>query len=156
MQKLVIASNIGGSNETIIDKKSGFLFDAGNSEDLLEKLTLVLDLDLETGIKIKEEARNNVIKKFDVEKMCFSTYSEYKKVNKLMLNITLPDGNKLNFEKQVTGLEIAEKISKSLSKNALLISVDDKLKDLNTIIDKDCSVKKYLPKDKEGLETIST
>ena len=80
MQKLVIASNIGGSNETIIDKKSGFLFDAGNSEDLLEKLTLVLDLDLETGIKIKEEARNNVIKKFDVEKMCFSTYSEYKKL----------------------------------------------------------------------------
>ena len=28
----------------------------------------------------KEEARNNVIKKFDVEKMCFSTYSEYKKL----------------------------------------------------------------------------
>ena len=26
-----------------------------------------------------------------------------------MLNITLPDGNKLNFEKKVTGLEIAEK-----------------------------------------------
>ena len=143
-------------NETIVDEKTGFLFDAGNAEDLLEKLTLVLDMDLETLLKVKEEARNNVIKKFNVEKMCFSTYSEYKKVNKLMLNITLPDGNKLNFEKQVTGLEIAEKISKSLSKNALLISVDDKLKDLNTIIDKDCSVKKYLPKDKEGLETIST
>ncbi len=30
--------------------------------------------------KIKKEARNNVIKKFDVEKMCFSTYSEYKKL----------------------------------------------------------------------------
>ena len=71
-----------------------------------------------------------------------------------MLNITLPDGNKLNFEKKVTGLEIAEKISKSLSKNALLISVDDKLKDLNTIIDKDCSVKIFTSKDKEGLETI--
>ena len=71
-----------------------------------------------------------------------------------MLNITLPDGNKLNFEKKVTGLEIAEKISKSLSKNALLISVDDKLKDLNTIIDKDCTVKIFTSKDKEGLETI--
>ena len=43
-----------------------------------------------------------------------------------MLNITLPDGNKLNFEKKVTGLEVAEKISKSLSKNALLISIDGK------------------------------
>ena len=71
-----------------------------------------------------------------------------------MLNITLPDGNKLNFEKKVTGLEIAEKISKSLSKHALLISIDGKLKDLNTIIDKDCSVKIFTSKDKEGLETI--
>ena len=71
-----------------------------------------------------------------------------------MLNITLPDGNKLNFEKKVTGLEVAEKISKSLSKNALLISIDGKLKDLNTIIDKDCSVKIFTSKDKEGLETI--
>jgi len=80
MEKFVIASNIGGSNETIVDKKSGFLFKAGNPHDLLEKLTLVLDLDSETASKIKEEARNNVIKKFDVEKMCFSTYSEYKKL----------------------------------------------------------------------------
>ena len=54
-----------------------------------------------------------------------------------MLNITLPDGNKLNFEKKITGLEVAEKISKSLSKSALLISIDGKLKDLNTVIDKD-------------------
>ena len=71
-----------------------------------------------------------------------------------MLNITLPDGNKLNFEKKVTGLEVAEKISKSLSKNALLISIDGKLKDLNTVIDKDCSIKIFTSKDKEGLETI--
>ncbi len=71
-----------------------------------------------------------------------------------MLNITLPDGNKLNFEKKVTGLEVAEKISKSLLKNALLISIDGKLKDLNTIIERDCSVKIFTSKDKEGLETI--
>ncbi len=71
-----------------------------------------------------------------------------------MLNITLPDGNKISFKKKVTGLEVAEKISKSLSKNALLISVDGKLKDLNTIIDRDCSIKIFTSKDKEGLETI--
>ena len=80
MEKIVLASNIGGSNETIVNKKSGFLFEAGNSEDLLQKLIFVLDLDSETASKIKEEARNNVIRKFDVEKMCFSTYSEYKKL----------------------------------------------------------------------------
>ena len=80
MEKIVIASNIGGSNETIVDKKSGYLFEAGNSEDLFEKLTFVVDLDFETASKIKEAGRNNVIRKFDVEKMCFSTYSEYKKL----------------------------------------------------------------------------
>ena len=52
-----------------------------------------------------------------------------------MPNIKLPDGNNLNFKSKVTGLQIAEKISKSLSKIALVISVDGKLKDLNYEID---------------------
>ena len=32
-----------------------------------------------------------------------------------MPNITLPDGKKLNFDKSISGFEVAEKISKSLS-----------------------------------------
>jgi len=68
--------------------------------------------------------------------------------------ITLPDGNNIEFTKEVTGLQVAEKISKSLSKQATIISVDDELKDLNYIIDKDCSVKIFTSKDIEGLETI--
>ena len=48
-----------------------------------------------------------------------------------MPNITLPDGNKLKFSKSITGFEIAEKISKSLSKQALIVSVNGKLKDLD-------------------------
>ena len=71
-----------------------------------------------------------------------------------MPNITLPDGNSLSFSKKVTGLEIAEKISKSLAKQALIISVDGEQKDLDYIIEKDCSVKIHTSKDKEGLETI--
>jgi threonyl-tRNA synthetase len=68
--------------------------------------------------------------------------------------ITLPDGNNLNFPNNVTGLEIAEKISKSLAKQAMIIGVDGVLKDLDFLIDKDCSVKIYTSKNKEGLETI--
>jgi threonyl-tRNA synthetase len=68
--------------------------------------------------------------------------------------ITLQDGKNINFPKKVTGLEVAEKISKSLSKEASVISVDGKLKDLNYEIDEDCSVKIFTSKDKEGLETI--
>ena len=71
-----------------------------------------------------------------------------------MLNITLPDGKKLGFKNKVTGFEIAEKISKSLAKEALIISVDGELKDLSFSIQKDSSVKVITHKDKEGLEVI--
>ena len=68
--------------------------------------------------------------------------------------ITLPDGNTIEFPNKVTGLEVAEKISKSLSKKATIISVNEELKDLSFVIDEDCSVKIFTSKDKEGLETI--
>ena len=58
-----------------------------------------------------------------------------------MLNITLPDGKKLTFEKKVSGIKIAEKISKSLAKEALVMEVDGILKDLSFEIDNDCTVK---------------
>ena len=68
--------------------------------------------------------------------------------------ITLPDGNTIEFPNKVTGLKVAEKISKSLSKQATIISVNEELKDLSFVIDEDCSVKIFTSKDKEGLETI--
>ena len=71
-----------------------------------------------------------------------------------MPNITLPDGKKITFNNNVTGLEVAEKISKSLSKQALIMSVDGELKDLNFSIQKDSSVKIITYKDKEGLDVI--
>jgi len=71
-----------------------------------------------------------------------------------MPNITLPDGKKFDFTKSITGLKIAEKISRSLMKEALVISVDGELKDLEHEITKDSKVKIFTSKDKEGLETI--
>ena len=80
MEKLIIASNIGGSNETIIDEKSGFLFESGSSNSLSKKILKVITMD-ETSLKLLgQQGRKNVIKKFNVEKMCFSTYSEYKRL----------------------------------------------------------------------------
>ena len=71
-----------------------------------------------------------------------------------MPTIILPDGNNLEFPKKVTGLEVAEKISKSLAKQAMVISVDGELKDLDFVIEKNCSVKIFTSKNEEGLETI--
>ncbi len=80
MEKLIIASDIGGSNETIINEKTGFLFKSGDANSLSEKIIQVITMD-EPSIKlIGKEGRKNVIKKFNVEKMCFSTYSEYKRL----------------------------------------------------------------------------
>ena len=80
MEKLIIASNIGGSNETIIDEKTGYLFENGNAKSLSQKILKAITLD-ETSLKtIGIEGRKNIIQKFNVEKMCFSTYSEYKRI----------------------------------------------------------------------------
>ena len=80
MEKLIIASNIGGSNETINDEKTGFLFKSGDAESLSKKIIRGLTMD-ETSINlIGKKGRDNIIKKFNVEKMCFSTYSEYKRL----------------------------------------------------------------------------
>tara|TARA_B110001452_G_scaffold204279_1_gene174255 strand:+ start:54 stop:1208 length:1155 start_codon:yes stop_codon:yes gene_type:complete len=80
MQKLIIASNIGGSKETIIDEKTGYLFDPINPKSLSEKILKALNLDYDTLKTIGDEGRKNIISKFNVEKMCFSTYSEYRKL----------------------------------------------------------------------------
>ena len=80
MEKPIIASNIGGSNETIIDNKTGILFESGKAESLSKKIIEVLQLDESTLKSMGNEGRKNVIKKFNIEKMCFSTYSEYKKL----------------------------------------------------------------------------
>ena len=80
MEKLIIASNIGGSNETIINEKTGFLFESGNAHSLSKKIIKAITMD-ETSLKLLgKEGRKNIIKKFNVEKMCFSTYSEYKRL----------------------------------------------------------------------------
>ena len=80
MQKPILASNIGGSKETIIDNKTGILFQSGNSDEMSKKIIELLNLDESTLNQMGIEGRKNVINKFNVEKMCFSTYSEYKKL----------------------------------------------------------------------------
>jgi len=82
MRKPILASNHGGSKETIIDGKSGFLFDNNNPESLAENLNKLIEMDKDKLQSIGNEGRKNVLKKFDVEKMCYSTFLEYKKLIK--------------------------------------------------------------------------
>ncbi len=71
-----------------------------------------------------------------------------------MPDIKLSDGKKIPFSKKIDGFEIANKISKSLAKEACIMSVDGELKDLSFQINKDVQVKIITSKDKEGLDVI--
>ncbi len=71
-----------------------------------------------------------------------------------MPDIKLPDGKIIQFKNYVNGFKLVEKISKSLAKEACIMSVDGKLKDLSYEIKKNSTVKIITLKDKEGLEVL--
>jgi len=83
MEIPIIASNIGGSVETIVENKTGFLFESGNANSLADTIVMAMEKDYNTLKSIGFEGRKNVLKKFDVDKMCQSTFTEYKKLIKL-------------------------------------------------------------------------
>ena len=68
MKKPVVATNVGGNPEMMIDKKTGFLVDKGNPDVLIEKLSLLLSdekLSKETGFA----GRNFIQETFNWEKI---------------------------------------------------------------------------------------
>ena len=71
-----------------------------------------------------------------------------------MVAIKLPDGSILEMESGVNGFDIAEKISPSLAKAALAVTVNGKTQDLSTPITTDATVTIITAKDKEGLDIL--
>ncbi|WP_341789058.1 threonine--tRNA ligase [Rickettsia endosymbiont of Lasioglossum villosulum] len=71
-----------------------------------------------------------------------------------MINISFPDGSVKQFEKNITAFEIAESISTSLAKAAMIAEINGELKDLSTQIDSDCKLRILTVKDPECLEVI--
>ena len=82
MGKLIIASNIGGSKETIINKKSGFLYKFDDPRELAKSLNTAIQLTQEELKSMGNEGRKNIAKKFDVDIMCDTNLNEYKKLLK--------------------------------------------------------------------------
>ncbi len=80
MGKIIVASDLGGSKETIVKGKSGFLYKHDDPRQLAKTLNAVIEMDQDTLNSIGNEGRKNVTKKFDVEAMCDSTLREYKKL----------------------------------------------------------------------------
>jgi len=84
MQLPIIASDIGGSKETVIDGKTGFLFKNKDPNSLADLIVMVMKKDYSSLKSIGLEGRKNVLKRFDVDKMCQTTFTEYKKLIKLL------------------------------------------------------------------------
>mgnify|MGYP003969214317 FL=1 len=82
MAKPIIASNIGGSKETIINKKTGFLYKFDDPRELAKCLNTVIQLSQDELKLMGNEGRKNISKKFDVETMCQSNLKEYKRLIK--------------------------------------------------------------------------
>jgi len=80
MQIPIVASDIGGSRETIINGKTGFLFKNKDANDLANVIISLMQKDYNSIKSIGLEGRKNVLKKFDVDKMCTTTFTEYKKL----------------------------------------------------------------------------
>ena len=82
MEKPIIASNIGGSKETIINKKTGFLYKHDDPRELAKILNTVIQLSPDELKSTGNEGRKNITRKFDVETMCQSNLKEYRRLIK--------------------------------------------------------------------------
>ncbi|MCC8406890.1 MAG: threonine--tRNA ligase [Rickettsia endosymbiont of Sceptobius lativentris] len=71
-----------------------------------------------------------------------------------MINISFPDGSVRQFEKNITAYEVANAISMSLAKQAMVAEINGELKDLSTVIENDCKLRILTAKDPECLEII--
>ena len=83
MQIPIIASDIGGSKETIVKEKTGYLFKNKDPKDLADTIVMIMQKDYNSLKSIGLEGRKNVLKRFDVDKMCQTTFTEYKKLIEL-------------------------------------------------------------------------
>ena len=71
-----------------------------------------------------------------------------------MINVTFPDGSVRQYNKGVTGLEIAQGISSRLAQEVLAVTVNDKVFDLLRPINEDCSIKLHKWEDQEAKQTF--
>lgn len=65
MGRICIGSNVNGTADVIEDGKTGYLFEAGNSEDLIKQVEKVIKLSNEERQEMGKLAHEKIIKEFD-------------------------------------------------------------------------------------------
>jgi glycosyltransferase involved in cell wall biosynthesis len=82
MNKPIVASDIGGSRETVLNGKSGLLYKFDSSKELAKVLNKIVKMDKQSLQSMGTLGRRNVEKKYNVDQMCQTTFTEYKKLLK--------------------------------------------------------------------------
>lgn len=82
MERMVIGTAIGGSLETVIDKKTGWLINLEDKEKFAETIDMLLDMPINTRIEIGKRAREHIVNNFTVDKMCEKTVTLYEEAIK--------------------------------------------------------------------------
>lgn len=80
MGRIIIATNIGGSLETIIDGKTGFLVEPGNVEELAKKIDEILVMEKSTKETICQNAIKHIANNFSNQKMLDATVEFYRHI----------------------------------------------------------------------------
>ena len=82
MNKPIVASDIGGSRETVLNGKSGLLYKFNDPKELAKAINKIIKMDKELVSLMGEVGRKNVETKYNVDQMCQTTFTEYKKLLK--------------------------------------------------------------------------
>ena len=82
MSKPIVASDIGGSRETVLNNKSGLLYKFNDPKELAKAISKIMKMDKQSLNLMGELGRKNVEKKYNVDQMCQTTFTEYKKLLK--------------------------------------------------------------------------
>ncbi|MEQ1755580.1 MAG: glycosyltransferase family 4 protein [Micropepsaceae bacterium] len=80
MGKPIVASRLGAQTETVLDGKTGFLFEPGNADALAKAITAALQLPQAQRTLMAGAARERVLKNYTVDVMCERTLSVYVKL----------------------------------------------------------------------------
>lgn len=78
-KRIIIATNIGGALETVIDGKTGFLVEPNNYEQLADRISKCLNLSNKEIKEMTDAGRKNVEENFSNYKMCKSVIDLYQK-----------------------------------------------------------------------------
>ena len=82
MNKPIVASDIGGSRETVLNSKSGLLYKFNDQKELAKAINKIMKMDKQSLNLMGKLGRLNVEKKYNVDQMCQTTFTEYKKLLK--------------------------------------------------------------------------